>query len=482
MKYLAILILLVTSFNSWAQASMKRCTLLPVTDGVGGAIANPVFIEVEKRIKAGQYCSYISNSDLLHIFSRYKNNLANHLKSPEVLKVVGEKLNVGSLIRVNIVNEVNGVEVEMEVHGNNGTDSYFHEKKSLGTDDVDEIVIQISKWISDYNKNVPYDALVLGVLGEQVNIDLPKDLNIRLGQEFVVRKLHQKRKHPLLKKVVEWDSEVIAQGVIKSLSDNQALGEITHFRNNGRIDVGDWVKVLPYKEPKLKLPEEKRIEPGKLGLLSAAFTLDSLSTKNKTSAGSNSLSGLTAGVDLTVEAWITRMYFAKINYGRSLGSVTRDSGKVDKRLNMNQSQVKVLGGYKFLPLGFFYGPQIDFYGGYASFTYDSDDAFTHGFSNHKFSGLLVGVLGNIPFNNIYRFYAGFEIMGFPSFEDSSNNYDSKKSISSFELDFGVKYQYNPRITFDAGLAIASRKASFSGDYKEIHYRNNKLKLGATFTF
>ena len=482
MKYIVLLFIFIASSNSWSQASMKRCTLLPVTDGVGGAIANPVFIEVEKRIKAGQYCSYVSNADLLHVFSRYRNNLANHLKSPEVIKVVGDKLNVGSLIRINIVNEINGVEVEMEVHGANGTDSYFQEKKSLSSDDVEEIVIQVTRWISEYNKNVPYDALVLGVLGEQVTIDLPKDLNVRPGQEFIVKKLHQKKQHPLLKKIVEWDSEVIAQGVIKSLSDDQALGEINHYRNNGRINSGDWIKVLPYREPKVKLPEEKRIEPGKLGQLSAAFTLDSLSTKNKTPTSSNSLSGMSAGVDLTAEAWITRMYFAKVNYARSLGSVKRNSGDVDNRLDINQSQVKVLGGYKFLPLGFFYGPQIDFYGGYASFTYDSEDASTHGYSEHRFSGFLVGVLGNIPINNIYRFYAGFEMMGFPNFEDSSDNYGSKKSISSFELDLGVKYQYNPRITFDAGLAISSRKATFSGDYKEIHYRNNKLKLGATFTF
>lgn len=482
MKIILTLFLFVATLNVWAEASMKRCTLLPITDGVGGAIANPVFIEVEKRIKAGQYCTYVSNADLMSIFSRYKSNLASHLKSEEVLKVVSDKLNVGSLVRVNIVNEINGVEVEMEVHGANGRDSYFSEKRSLNSDDVSEIAIQLIRWIDEYNKVIPYDALVVGVLGEQVTIDLPKDLPVKVGQEFLVRKLYQKKEHPLLKKVVEWDSEVIAQGKIKSISDNQALGVISHYRNNGRLDSGDWVKFLPMKEKPLPVAEKKLIEPGKLGVLTTYFTLDSLSTSNNTPTGKNSASGLQGGVELNAEAWITRMYFAKLNYGKSLGSLHRDSGEVDKRQDSNLTQLKIVGGYKYLPLGFFYGPQIDFYGGYGSFTYDLDDSFDEGFSNHKFKGMLLGIKGNMPVNRFFRAYAGFEVLAMGDFSDSTGLYKEKKSVNSLELEFGAKYQYNPKMTFDAGLAFASRRGKFGGKFKEIHYRDNKLKVGASFTF
>lgn len=484
MKILSLIFFSLFSFQLFAaDTSMKRCTLLPITDGVGGAIANPVFIQVEKKVKAGQYCTYVSNSDLLGVFSRYKSKLASHLKSPEVLQVVSDKLNVGSLIRVHIVNEINGVEVEMQVHGANGVDSYFHERKSLPTTDVDEIAFQITRWISEYDKTIPYDALVLGVLGEQVTIDLPKDLAVRTGQEFVVKKLHHKKQHPLLKKIVEWDSEVIAQGKINSVSDTQALGEISHYRNNGRIAAGDWIKILPYKEPKQTLPkEEKKIEPGKLGVLTALLTANSATTKNKTPKGGNSLSGAQLGVDLTAEAWITRMYFAKLNFGRSTGNLTRDSGKINRSLQLNYTQVKILGGYKYLPLGYFYGPQIDLYGGYGSFTYDTENAYQDGYSFHKFSGIIVGALGNIPINNRYRFYAGFELMGFGNFSGGDRTYGDSKSVTSFELDLGVKYQQNPRMTIDAGMEFASRTGAFSGQYKEVLYRDKKFKIGASFTF
>lgn len=482
MKLFILLVLALTSFSSWSQTSMKRCTLLPISDGVGGAIAEQVFIKFEKKIQDAQYCTYVSNSDLLHVFSRYKTNLASHLKTAEVLQVVSDKLNVGSLIRVNISNEIDGVELEMEVYGENGVDSFFLEKKSLNSDNVDAIVFELSRWMDDYSRTVPYDALVLGVLGEQVTIDVPKDLALRVGQEFLVKKLHQKKQHPLLKKIVEWDSEVTAQGMITSLSDNQALGVINHYRNNGRINSGDWIKILPFPEAAAPINVEKKIEPGKLGVLSATSFMDAMSATNKTAQGSNSLSGLQLGVNLTAEAWITRMYFAKLNYGRSLGSLSRDSGKVDSRLTVNNSQIKILGGYKFLPLGFFYGPQVDIYGGFSSYTFDLSDDSENGFSMHTIKGITLGISGNMPINNLYRVYAGFEVMALPSFEDSSGKYDNKKAVSSFELELGVKYQYNPRITFDGGLAFSSRKARFGGDFTEVQYRNNKLKLGASFTF
>src|SRR5690606_25874763 len=145
-----ILLILLVSFFSWdafSQASsMKRCTLLPVTDELSGAIGNPVFIEVERKIKNGQLCTYVSNADLLHIFSRYKNNLSSHLKTPEVIKLVADKLGVGSVIRINIKNEVGGVEIDMQIYGENGSDTYFHELESIKSDSVDDIAHHSAKW------------------------------------------------------------------------------------------------------------------------------------------------------------------------------------------------------------------------------------------------------------------------------------------------------------------------------------------------
>ena len=79
MKYILILLLLAP-ISSFAQSSMRRCTLLPITDSVGGAIGFKVFEQIEEELKKSNWCTYVSNAGLIHIFSRYRENLPQYLK------------------------------------------------------------------------------------------------------------------------------------------------------------------------------------------------------------------------------------------------------------------------------------------------------------------------------------------------------------------------------------------------------------------
>ena len=122
MKFILLLVL-IFPIHVFAQSSMRRCTLLPITDSVGGAIAFKVFENVENQLKKSNWCTYVSNSGLINMFSRYRENLSQYLKQKEVLKTVAEKLQVGSIIRVALVNEIKGVEIQLEVYGDDGEDS-----------------------------------------------------------------------------------------------------------------------------------------------------------------------------------------------------------------------------------------------------------------------------------------------------------------------------------------------------------------------
>ena len=95
MKLLILAFILVLPLSLFAQASMRRCTLLPITDSVGGAIGFKVFEDVEKDLKKSNWCTYVSNSGLINIFSKYRENLPQYLKTKEVLKAVADKLQVG---------------------------------------------------------------------------------------------------------------------------------------------------------------------------------------------------------------------------------------------------------------------------------------------------------------------------------------------------------------------------------------------------
>ena len=144
-KLILIVIFFCTIFT--AEASMRRCMILPVKDNVGGAIGFKVFEDVERYLRDSDWCYYTSNSEILNILANYKKNLDQVLENPRVLKIISEKTNTGSLIKVKVENEVKGVNVEIEVIGKNGEDIYFKESTRLNTEEHKVISQTIKNWL-----------------------------------------------------------------------------------------------------------------------------------------------------------------------------------------------------------------------------------------------------------------------------------------------------------------------------------------------
>jgi hypothetical protein len=487
MKQIFVLLFVLMSFPLFAQSSMRRCALLPITDSVGGAIGFKVFEEVEKDLKKSNWCTYVSNSSLINVFSRYRENLPQYLKSKDVISTVSEKLKVGSLILVTLKNEINGIEVELTVFGENGEDIYFSEKLLLNNDDVDLISQSVKNWLDLYSKTIPYDAKINGILGDQITLDVGKGYPIQIGQKFLVKRPVAKKKHPLLKKIVDWETEILAEGKVFNISDNQALGMVKVYKTDKKLTQGDWIRLEEMRQGIINDPtlgEKKEDESlGTLGILSVALFGSSSSVDTNTPSGSNRMSGNLYGIDFRVEGWITRQYFAALELERSLGSLKEHSGNPTKsNVNANNGTFKMTGGYKYLPIGFFYGPQIDIYAGYANHSFDLDVSATDGFGKNNISGLLFGTTANIPINREYRFFAQAEFIPFPTFSEDDDIYGTAKSASAMELEIGGKYQYTARMTVDVSLETLSRKAKFNGAFKEVSYKDNRLKAGVSFNF
>ena len=132
--------------------------------------------------------------------------------------------------------------------------------------------------------------------------------------------------------------------------------------------------------------------------------------------------------------------------------------------------------------GFFYGPQIDFYTGFVRYNYDLDSSPLDGFGKNTISGIVLGTAANVPLSREYRFFAHAEFMPFPSFTEVDALYGSATGVTSMELELGIKYQYLPRISLDGSVETLSNRARFSGNYKEVSYKDDRIKLGLSFNF
>ena len=331
-KFLVLAIFLVSIIGN-ANASMRRCMILPVKDNVGGALGFKVFEDVESYLKDSDWCYYTSNSEILNILANYKRNLDQVLENPKVLRIISEKTDTGSLIKVKVENEVKGVNVSIEIVGKNGEDVYFKENTRLNTDEYKVISQTIKNWLLIYEKQIPYDGIITGILGNQFTVDMGTNRSMFQGNDVVVIRPLGKRNHPLLKEIVDWDTEKLGEGKVIHSTENQAQGNIVSYATKKRMRVGDWVLLNRKKAAsvleKVKYEEDNQFEFGKLGEVSLLVNIGKGSATAELPTVKK-LGGTLLGIDLRSSLWITRQYWIGLDIGRTFGSLSAEEGSFSK--------------------------------------------------------------------------------------------------------------------------------------------------------
>lgn len=487
MNFKKITLIFLFLFSLGVQAnSMRRCMVLPIKDNLGGALGYKVFEEVESYLRDSQWCYYTSNSEILNILANYKKNLDTVLENPKVLKIISEKTQTGSLIKVKVINEVKGVTVSIEVLGENGEDIYFKESTKLNTDEYKVIAQAVKNWLVIYEKQIPYDGKVTGVLGNQFTIDVGTNRGLFQGNDLLVIRPMGKKNHPLLKEIVDWDTEKLGEAKVIHSSESQAQGNMTAYATKRKIRLGDWVLLSRDKRQSVieqkQYEDQKGYEFGKLGEFGLFFNVGKGSAAAEL-PDNKKVGGTVLGIDLKSTLWITRQYWVGLDISKVGGGLSTEEGTLANGDNdMSNTLVDFKAGYKYLPMGFFYGPQVDAFFGYGSYTYSLDTSEVDGMTEVSFKGLLIGARGSVPLQNMLRFHMELSLLFSPGFDESANVYGEADSARNYNIELGTQYLYAPNMTFDVSYAVNSSKASFTNPVRSITVKQSTLKLGTTFTF
>lgn len=467
--------------------SMRRCLLLPIQDKLNESIGFKVFNKVEKYLKGSEWCYYQSNSEIINLLENYKNNLDIHLNNPDVLKLVAQKTYSGSLIRANLKFGDNGVSVSFKVYGSSGSDVFFSEKTHLNNVDIDVIGQTIINWLEQYKLVIPYDGKVIGVLGNSFSVDVGKQSGVLKDSNLKIIRPISKRNHPLLKEIVDWETVEIGRGKITHANISQSQGVIINYSSKRRLLEGDWV-ILDKQEGDLLNNKQPRSEDqykfGKLGTLSLLLNLGTGSTSYLNSGGSSTkIGGFLAGIDLRGEAWVTRNYWFGLDVGKRSGSFKAKEGTIS--VDSNSASVttfKLVGAYKYLPMGFFYGPQVDFIAGFNSYSYNLETQIADGHTGTKFQGLSFGIRGSVPLRRSLVAHLMMDFIIGSQFSEKVVINGDADSVSSYSFECGLKYKYAPNLTADFVFRSISNKAEFRSPTRELSHSESNVKLGTTLTF
>lgn len=488
-KYILILsIFAFLNVKVFADTSMRRCLLLPVQDTLKNSVAYKVYDEVELFLKESNWCYYQSSAGILNILDKYKSNLNTHLKNPKILKLLASKMNAGSLIKIEMRPEVKGVEVKLEIIGENGEDKYFIRKSLITSATVDSLAQQAKYWLNEFEKIIPYSARVIGIIGDQFTIDMGKDVGIMPGDEVIIKRPIKKKKHPLLKEIVDWETRKIAQGKIFHSDRTQAHGKVYQYASNSALRSNDWVETIKKREVKQqfnqRLGEDDEHKFGRVGTITVLGDLGSGSvTTSQADAIVAKIGGFAYGVDFRSQLWITRHIFTGVDFNKKFSSFSLKSGTLSNEENdISYGATKIKFGYKYLPLGFFYGPQIDMSVGYARYSYGLDN-ITDNIISATFSGIHLGAKASLPLTRLVKVYLDIDFIFNPGYTEDTVLYGEEDSATNFNLELGGQLKYSENVWIDAVISGQNSKAKFEDTPTQaISYKDTSFKIGASFIF
>lgn len=486
MKKILTGLTLLFTINIFAAESMRNCMLLPVTDGADNKLGFKIFEEIENFIKDGDWCTYRSNSELINILSQYSKTLESHMGNKDVLRVVADKTKAGTLIRIALSLGANSVDVKVEIIGENGEDRYFKEQALLKTTDPGVIAQTIKNWLDMYEKTIPYNGRIKGILGDQFTVDIGKRARLFNGSEITIERPTSKRQHPLLKEIIDYQTEKIAEAKIFDVGETQAQGRVTSYEGTKKLKLEDWVKVRSADGKKIiqqvNYGDKEDNEFGKLGSVGIFLNIGGASF-DRSGNTERTMNGTMIGGEIEGEIWATRNWWMGLDFGKKFGSYKKDQGSFNTEKNKtDNTALRLKFGYKYLPLGFFYGPQVDFYMGYASYTYGLSTNTLDEITELKFSGAMAGVRGSVPVSKGIKAYMLIDFLLTSSYKEKTPVFGKDDSSSNFRIEIGGHYAYEQNITFVGGIQVLQNKANFKGTTKEEQLKDVSGKVGAIFTF
>lgn len=486
-KYLLALFFLIFSFSSSAfySHSFRRCLLLPVEDQVGGAVGFGVFQEVEKYLKNSEWCFYKHNSEILNILSHYRKRLDDHLGNPEVLKILADKTKSGSIIKLKISRDIKKVNVEIKIVASNGEDVLYRNKSFAESDSIEVIAQIIKNWLEAYKARIPYDGRIVGVLGTQFTMDVGKSLGAYPKGKIIIVRPVRRKKHPLLKEIVDFETKELAKGTIFHVNGGQSVGNVKVFMGKGQVQIGDWVILDKKDQSMIKtdrgFSDPKKYSFGKLGLIQIGAGLSSGSATANDGSETTKIGGVVYGLNIRSELWITRYLWAGLDIEKYFGSYSEKEGTVSLDSNAaDPSKTRLKFGYKYLPLGFFYGPQVDGYFGYKKISYGFDAS--SGFAPFSSSGILAGVRGNIPLHKLLRMYLSLEFVLSNSYTEDATVYGEADSASNYEIELGAIYNFQPNMKIFGSFLINSIEITFRNPSATFSTKETGMNGGIQFNF
>ncbi len=327
-------------------------------------------------------------------------------------------------------------------------------------------------------KKLPFQGAVTGRDSKAVTLNIGKSSGLKKNDTVVIGTLEEVKVHPLLKRIVDWRFASTAKVKVTEVEDSMAFAEIDvedYGRQAGRfqkilqvIPAPPEVEHYPTQVTDRDAREAAAKKTPEFGYLAPGLWIGNLSREASNATGTAGFEGSASAFGFRGEGqvWLTPQWFAELQLNYAIGSYTQKNiaTKVEtaaKDVSYKFSQFKLLGGYFLHFSPDFFGPKAMARLGYQSAKFSLPNSATESTSTVDYSGLTVGVGGDLPFREAFGGELSIDFGVITSGTEAGGYYGTNSGATLVDFRLGGYYWFEPKIKLLFSVDVKSYSLDFA---------------------
>lgn len=493
--------------------AIKSIVLVPTTDNVGGIYSRPIEEEIRQLLNDDKQWSLAEMPKDLKIKSETLD------ENPAEVQKILKAANSEAALTSKIIRGPKGLSITMTLFvGRDGLPLVQDALIDYKGFDLSEVKSEVRKQFENIKYKMPFRASVLSRRGNQVTVNLGSNYGLKTNSHVSVVQIVKVNRHPKLQFMVSTEKEVLGRVRLFKVEPFLSFGYVEMEKEPGVISVGS--KVLPdefvkYSNPVYtasgKVLQDVTTRPdkdvafgdnpqewlpesdpqyGKVQLL-AGLSQYTQNEKLDTVGSVSGSNNMAPNLMVRGELWLNTEWFMGALLRQSVFSMDNDlAGSTPGNLNMSMAQYGVSVGYNFLLTSDYFGPKLQFTGGYQNTTFSVDQSTPTAFTKMQYGGLLLGLAGQFPVSDELPVDIGakFDLYLNPSLSETGKTSGSSSDNKINSFGFFVDYRMQKRFKIHGELLFEYYDSDFSGtgtrenSATSISHRMTTLFGGVEYSF
>jgi hypothetical protein len=479
------------------QYSLSTIGILRAWDNVDGLFGDLVTKTYTEHLAGNSRFVVNDLSKANAILQSSKLPYAKVIEDPDLLGQISKALRIDTFLRTKVYKEgpnyrftvdwIHAPKLQLIASDSFQVEQPFRGEGKFGTA---EFRTALTGSLDRLIAKVPFKGSVTGRDQTSLTVNLGTTSGVAKGDTLVLATIDEVKFHPLLKTIVDWRLTSTGKAVVDEVEEGMAFAriEVEEFgRQIARFQ--KVVQIIPAPDrPEIEdrvldreAMEKKAGEPPRIGWIAPGMLLGKLSRDT----GRDSGSGLLYGFKADAQAWFTSDFFGELRYaygasGYSQKDITTQAPTLDG-VTLSMSQMRLALGYFYHVTSNFFGPKGWAKVGYQSTSYTLPENTTAQTGKVSFSGLLIGVGGELPVRQDYGVILDLDFGLMGGGTEQAGIFGTASGATSVNFFAGGYIWFEPKLRLQLGLDFKSHSLDFVSG-ASVSYKSFALAPSLLFYF